>query len=139
MDAKLKDYIETTLQKIAVLDESDVAYEHIEIYEFQQSYENGAKFQQQNGDFYAIALLNAITLESASEISREIKKNKNLSLSGLIRFVDQHRLKCYIEGTSKSYSEWQTGDVGVAVITYDDVKKQIIPSFTNESALNRAK
>lgn len=137
MDPKIKNYIANTLEKLAFLEEENVAYEGIEIYDFQKSYEDGTHFRKQNGEHYAIAVLNAITFESATKISREIKKNKNLNLKGLTQFVDNHRLKCLINDSSTSYSTWKTGDLGVLVITYNDDKKQITPSFTNESALNR--
>lgn len=139
MDNKIKNYIENTLEKLAFLEEENVAYESIEIHDFQKTYEDGSLFRTQNGENYAIAVLNAITFESATKISREIKKNKNLSLKGLTQFVDSHRLKCYVEGNSNSYTTWKTGDLGVLVITYNDDKKQIIPLFTNESALDRNK
>lgn len=138
MDNKIKNYITNTLDKLAFLEEENVAYENIEIYDFQKTYEDGSEFRKQNGENYAMAVLNAITFESASKISREIKKNKNLTLKGLTQFVDSHRLKCFVEGSSTSYTTWKTGDSGVLVITYDDDKKQIIPSFTNETALDRS-
>lgn len=137
MDIQIKNYIENTLEKLALLEEENVAYENIKIYDFQKTYEDGSEFRKQNGENYAIAILNAITFESAAKISRELKKNKNLTLKGLKLFVDNHRLKCFVDGSSTSYTTWKTGDSGVVVITYDDDKKQIIPSFTNETALDR--
>ncbi|MGY6648203.1 hypothetical protein [Wenyingzhuangia sp. IMCC45574] len=133
MDATIKNYISNTLHKLAIIEEADIAYENVELYQFQKAYENGVPFKKQNGERYAIALLNAITLESASKIARELKKNKNLSLKGLTQLVDSHRLKCYIEGTSPSYNTWKSGDIGVVFITYSDEKREIIPNFINES------
>ncbi|WP_139956896.1 hypothetical protein [Flavicella sediminum] len=133
MDKKVAEYIDAELKTIAILDEHNVGFEGVKIYDFRTHHENGEIFKHQNGETYGMAFLNAITQESANLITREIKKNKNLSLYGLREFVDRQRLKCYVKGGSRSYDSWKTGDVGVAYLEFDDEKRIILPRFKNES------
>ncbi|MFC2108979.1 hypothetical protein ACFLRU_03070 [Bacteroidota bacterium] len=133
MDKKVAEYIDSELKTIAILDEHNVGFEGVKIYDFRTHHENGKIFSHQNGETYGMAFLNAITQESAKIITREIKKNKNLSLYGLKELVDRQRLKCYVKGGSRSYDTWKTGDVGVAYLEFDDEKRIILPRFKNES------
>ncbi len=137
MDNTIQDYIENTLNKIAILDELDVAFENVEVFEFKTHHENGKVFTHQNGEAYGMAFLNAVTQESAGKITKEIKKNKNLSVKNLQDLVEKHRLKCYVKGGSKSYDTWQAGDTGVVFLEADDERKAIIPKFVNETAKAR--
>jgi len=137
MDIRISDYINNVLSKIAILEDADVGYENIEIFDFRTHHESGKIFTHQNGDNYGIALLNAVTKESANKISREIKKNTNLSISVLENFVEKHFLKCYVSGNTESYHNWKSGDIGIAYLTFDDEKEVIIPNFSNETAKER--
>ncbi len=137
MDKQIAEYVSTTLQQMAILDTADVGFENIVIDAFKTHHENGVVFSHQNGETYGLAFLNALTQESASKITRELKKNKNLSLKSLQELVAKHRLKCYVKGGSNSYNTWKTGDLGVAFLEYDDTKKIVVPRFVNESAKDR--
>lgn len=139
MRQNIQDYIDNTLNSIAILTDEDVSYEDIKILEYRTHHESGDIFKHQNDDLYAIAVLFAITNESAKKISRELKKNKNLSLSSLKTLVEKHLLKCYVSGNSNAYDTWKTGDIGIASIQFDDTKKTIIPTFKNLSAEEREK
>ncbi len=136
---RISEYIEDVLSKIAILDEAEVGYENIEILEFRTHHDSGKMFTNQRDENYGIAILNAITDESANKISREIKKNSNLSVTVLDDFVEKHLLKCFVAGDSESYKTWKTGDIGVASLVFDDVKKVITPNFSNESVIKRNK
>jgi len=137
MKKEIENYINNTLSKIAILDELNVAFEGVEILEYKTHYENGAVFRHQNGDNYALAVLNAITKESYYEVSRIIKKEKNLSVKNLKNLMNEHFLKCYIAGSSEEYHNWQTGDIGVASLQVDEKSKTIAPIFANETVLER--
>lgn len=137
MKKNIEEYIEKTLNKIAILDEAEIGFENVSILEYRTHHENGDVFKNRNDELYGIAILNAITDESAKQITREIKKNKNLSLTSLKDFVSKHYLKCFVPGSSNSYDLWKTGDVGIAFYNYDDTKKSIIPGFTNLSSKER--
>ena len=138
MDKKVEEYINSTLSKIAILDEDNVGFENVEIFDFQVEHENGRAFTHQNGENYGLAFLNAITEESAKKITREIKKNKKMDVNVLKHFVGKHRLKCYVKGGSKSYKTWEAGDRGIAYLEYDDEKQIIVPRFVNETAKQRS-
>lgn len=133
MDTTVNDYIEGTLNKIAILDAYNVGFENIAIFSFNKHHDNGDLFQNQKNENYAIAILNAITEESAKQITRELKKNKRINVQALAKIVDSHRLKCYIEDTSSSYEKWKTGDIGVVTLEFDDSKKIVTPRFINET------
>ena len=51
--------------------------------------------------------------------------------------VHKHYLKCLISANSPAYDTWKKGDLGVASFEYNDLKKSIVPSFTNTTAENR--
>lgn len=138
MDKKIEEYINSTLSKIAILDEDNVGFENVEIFEFKVEHDNGRAFTHQNGENYGLAFLNAMTQESANKISKEIKKNKRLNIHTLTEMVEKNRLKCYVKGGSKSYQTWEAGDVGVAYLEFDDEKKTIVPRFVNETAKQRS-
>jgi hypothetical protein len=138
MDKKVEEYISSILSKIAILDEDNVGFENVEIFDFKVEHENGRAFTHQNGENYGLAFLNAITEESAKKITREIKKNKRMDVFVLTQLVEKHRLKCYVKGGSRSYRTWEVGDRGVAYLEFDDEKKIIVPRFVNESAENRS-
>jgi len=135
MHKTVEEYIDKHLSKVAILDEAGVGFENIEILEYNTQHEN--IFKNQKDEFYAIAILNAITSESAQKITREIKKNKSLTVYALKDFVYKHYLKCFIPESSDAYNTWKKGDKGIASFIYDDSKKTIIPSFTNESVIKR--
>lgn len=137
MQKKVEEYIEKHLNKIAILDEAEIGFENVEILEYRTHHENGDVFKSQKDEVYGIAILNAITSESAQKITREIKKNKNISVTSLSNFVEKHYLKCFVPGSSDAYDLWRTGDIGVAFFNYDDTKKAIIPGFTNISSKER--
>lgn len=137
MHKKVEEYIDKNLNTIAILDEAEVGFEDVEILEYRTHHENGDVFKNQKDELYAIAILNAITSESAQKITREIKKNKNLSVTSLRNFVEKHYLKCFVPSSSDAYDLWKTGDKGVAFYNYDDVKKTLIPGFNNQSAEKR--
>lgn len=138
MDKKIEEYIKSTLSKVAILDEDNVGFENVEIFDFKIEHENGRAFTHQNGENYGLAFLNAMTQESANQISKEIKKNKKLNIYTLTEMVGKHRLKCYVKGGSRSYQTWEAGDVGVAYLEFDDEKKIISPRFVNETAKDRS-
>ena len=137
MQNKVEEYIDKNLKTIAILDEAEVGYENVEILEYRTHHENGDVFKSQKDEVYGIAILNAITSESAQKITREIKKNKNLSVTSLSDFVEKHYLKCFVPGDSSSYDLWKSGDLGIAFFNYDDTKKTIVPGFTNSSSKER--
>lgn len=137
MQKKVEEYIDKHLNTIAILDEAGVGYENVEILEYNTHHENGDVFKNQKDEFYGIAILNAITSESAQKITREIKKNKSITVQKLNEFVQKHYLKCFIPESSESYKRWRKGDRGVAFFEYNDSKKSIIPGFTNESVEKR--
>ena len=134
MQKKVQEYIDKTLTKIAILDEAEVGFENVKILDYRTHHENGDVFKNQKDEVYGIAILNAITSDSVQKITREIKKNKNLSLTSLKDFISRHYLKCFVPGSSDAYDLWKTGDIGVAFFNYDDTKKTIIPGFTNLSS-----
>lgn len=138
MNKEIKNYLENTLNKVAILDETNVAFEQIEILAYNTHYENGDAFMHQNGDTYALAILNAITQESSFKIARFLKKEKNLSVKNIEDFVEGHFLKCYVSGNSEEYNLWKTGDVGTVVLVADDVQKTITPNFVNETSKSRS-
>lgn len=138
MKPEIEKYINTTLSKVAILDEPNVAFEQVEILEYRTHFENGSIFTHQNGDNYAFAILNAITKESYFLISKTIKKAKNLSIRNIEDLLNEHYLKCYIKGTSKEYDLWQTGDIGIAFLEVDDKYKTFTPGFINETAKERS-
>jgi uncharacterized protein YlxP (DUF503 family) len=133
MHKNVEEYINKKLNTIAILEEAGVGYEGIEILEFNTHHENGEVFKNQKDELYGIAVLNAITSESAKKITRELKKNKSLTLPVLKELMKKHRLKCYISANSNSYDTWKKGHLGVASFEYNDLKKGIIPRFTNTS------
>lgn len=134
MKPEIEKFINTELSKIAILDEINVAFEQVEILEYKTHYENGAVFQHQNGDYYALAILNAITEKSYFTIIRFLKKEKNISIKNIKDLLDKHYLKCYISGLSNEYDLWKTGDLGIAVLDTNDNEKSISVRFTNETA-----
>ena len=139
MNPKIQEYIDHTLRNIAIVEEIEaVGFEGIKIYDFRTHHENGKYFTHQNGENYGLAYLNAITEESAKKISRELKKNKNLTVKSLKEFVERQRLKCYVKGGSKSFLTWEKGDVGVLYLEFNDEKKTMVPRFVNESARGRS-
>jgi hypothetical protein len=139
MNPKIQEYIDHTLRNIAIVEEIEaVGFEGIKIYDFRTHHENGKDFTHQNGENYGLAYLNAITEESAKKISRELKKNKNLTVKSLKEFVERQRLKCYVKGGSKSFLTWEKGDVGVLYLEFNDEKKTMVPRFVNESARGRS-
>lgn len=138
MDKKIEEYISSTLSKVAILDEENVGFEDVELFDFKVEHENGRAFTHQNGENYGLAFLNAMTSESANKISKEIKKNKKLNLRSLQDLVERHRLKCYVKGGSKSYQTWEAGDRGIAYLEFDDEKKTIVPRFVNETAKKKS-
>lgn len=137
MNKDIENYIENTLSKIAILDEPNVSFEQITILEYKTHYENGSIFMHQNGDNYALVILNAITKESYFQIAKTIKKSKNLSIKNIKDMLEEHYLKCYIAGSSKEYYEWQTGDVGTAYLQINEDSKTITPCFINETSKTR--
>ena len=137
MKTDVENYINNTLSKIAILDEPNVAFEQVEILEYRTHYENGAIFTHQNGDNYALAILNAITQESYYHISKTIKKAKNISVKNIQDLVAEHFLKCYVAGNSEEYSKWNDGDLGTAFLQVDEENKTITPHFINTTAQNR--
>lgn len=137
MHKTVEEYIDKHLNKVAILDEAGVGFENVDILEYNTHHENGDVFKNQKDEFYGIAILNAITSESAQKITREIKKNKSLTVYSLSDFVHKHYLKCFIPESSESYSKWKKGDKGVAFFEYDDSKKTVVPGFNNESAEKR--
>ncbi len=137
MQKNIQEYIEKNLSNLAIVEDADVGYENISILDFRTHHESGDVFKHQNDELYAIAVLQAVTNESAKKISRELKKNKNLSYTSLKDFVEKHLLKCYVSGSSEAYDTWKTGDKGIVSLQFDDVKKTIVPSFHNESAATR--
>ena len=137
MHKKVEEYIDKHLNTIAILDEAGVGFENVSILEFNTHHENGDVFKNQKDELYGIAILNAITSESAQKITREIKKNKSLTVSKLSEMVRKHYLKCLISENSTAYETWKKGDLGVASFEYNDLKKSIVPSFTNTTAENR--
>lgn len=78
MDKQIAEYVSTTLQQMAILDTADVGFENIVIDAFKTHHENGVVFSHQNGETYGLAFLNALTQESASKITRELKKKQKL-------------------------------------------------------------
>jgi len=139
MNPKIQEYSGHSLSQIAIIDEVDaVGFEDIKIYAFRTHHENGKDFVHQNGENYGLAYLDAITEESAKKISRELKKNKNLTVKGLKEFVERQRLKCYVKGGSKSFLTWEKGDVGVLYLEFNDEKKTVVPRFVNETAKERS-
>lgn len=133
MNSKVAAYIEQNLTTIAILEQADVAYENVEILAFKTSHDNGQAFANQRGELYAIAVLNAVTGDSAQKINRELKKNKNLTIPKLKALLEKHYLKCLITEKSDAYSSLKKGDKGIASFTYDDVKSTITPSFSTET------
>lgn len=138
MKPEIENYINNTLSKIAILDEPNVAFEQVEILEYRTHYENGSIFTHQNGDNYALAILNAITEESSFKVSKFIKKTKNLSIKNIQDELENHYLKCYIAGTSSEYAKWESGDLGTAFLQVDEDKKTITPCFINLTAKERS-
>ncbi|MDO3695630.1 hypothetical protein QVZ41_12340 [Wenyingzhuangia sp. chi5] len=137
MKTEVENYINNTLSKIAILDEPNVAFEQVEILEYRTHYENDAIFTHQNGDNYALAILNAITKESYFQVSRALKKTKNLSIRNIEDLLDDHYLKCYIAGDSEEYAKWNSGDLGTAFLQVDEENKTITPHFINTTAQDR--
>ncbi|WP_152285628.1 hypothetical protein [Flavicella marina] len=134
MHKKVEEYIEKHLNTIAILDEAGVGYENVEILNYNTHHENGNVFKNQKDELYGIAILNAVTAESAQKISRELKNNKSITVAKLKELVEKHYLKCLVTENSAAYNDWKKGDKGVASFTYDDLKKAIIPSFTKETS-----
>ncbi|MEN8805802.1 MAG: hypothetical protein ABF278_09280 [Wenyingzhuangia sp.] len=137
MKKEIENFILTTLNKVAILEEPNVAYEAVEILDYKTHFENGEVFRHQNGDCYALAILNAITLESSYLIAKAIKKTKNLNVKHLQDLIADHYLKCYISGNNKDYNQWKSGDLGTAYLDIDEVKKTITTGFINETAKTR--
>ncbi|NIJ44925.1 hypothetical protein FHR24_001364 [Wenyingzhuangia heitensis] len=133
MKPEIKNYINTVLSKIAILDEPNVAFEQVEILEYRTHFENGSVFQHQNGDNYGLAILNAITEDSSFKISKFLKKETNLSIKNIQDELEKHYLRCYIPGSSKEYDTWKTGDLGVAYLEINDAEKTISVRYTNET------
>lgn len=138
MKPEIENYIQTELSKIAILDEPNVAFEQVEILEFRTHFENGSIFTHQNGDNYALAILNAITQESYYALGKFIKKTKNLSVRNIQDELENHYLKCYVAGNSEGYHLWKSGDIGIAFLHVDDENKSISVRYTNESAKERS-
>lgn len=137
MKTEIENYINNTLSKVAILDEPNVAFEQVSILEYRTHFENGSIFMHQNGDNYALAILNAITEESFFTISRFIKKTENLSVRNIADLLEEHYLKCYVSGSSQEYNTWETGDLGTAFLQIDEENKTITPSFINDTAKER--
>ncbi len=137
MHKKIQAYINEKLNTIAILDEPEVAFENIEILEFNTHHENGDAFKNQKDELYGIAILNAITSESAQKITRDLKKDKSITVPKLQELIKKHYLKCFISSNSDAYDTWKKGDLGIASFAYDDKKKTIIPSFSNLQAEKR--
>ena len=137
MHKNVEEYIDKHLNTIAILDEAEVGYENIEVLEFNKEHENGDVFKNQKDELYAIAILNAITAESAQQITRDLKKDKSLTVPKLKELVYKHRLKCFISADTDAYDSWRKGDRGIASFEYNDSKKTIIPSFSNTSVEKR--
>ena len=54
--------------------------------------------------------------------------------------VNQMKLKKYISGYTKAYTQWSSGDIGVANMIYDTTKNIFkISSFSNQTARKRNK
>lgn len=137
MNKKVEEYIDKHLNTIAILDEAGIGYENVEILEFNTHHENGDVFKNQNDELYGIAILNAITAESAQKITRDLKKDKGLTVPKLKELLSKHYLKCLISSESDAYDNWRKGDLGIASFEYNDLKKTIIPSFSNTSIEKR--
>ncbi len=138
MKTEIQNYINTTLSKIAILDEPNVAFDQVAILDYRTHYENGVIFTHQNGDNYALAVLNAITKESYFTVSKFIKKESNLSVKNIEDMLEKHYLKCYVAQSSKEYSKWETGDLGTAYLQINDENKTITPCFINTTAKKRS-
>ena len=138
MKSEVQKYINTVLSKVAILDEPNVAFEKVSILEFNTHFDNGTHFKHQNGEEYALAILNAITTESYLKVSRFLKKEPNLSVRNIEDELQKHYLKFYVKGSSKEYFTWEAGDIGTAFLQIDDENKTITPHFINETAKERS-
>lgn len=133
MNTEIAAYLETTLSKIAILEENNVGYEGVELFDFVTTYEDGKPFTHANGDRYGIAYLNAMTRKSANTIAKALKKkNKGFNVTMLTNLVAEQRLKCYVHENAASFNQWEPGTIGVASLQFDDEKQAIIPSFITE-------
>lgn len=129
---ELEKYITDVLGKIAVIDEPNVAYEDVTVFEFKTAHENKEPFTDGKGNLYGILFLNAMLTESTRKIANEIKKNKKLKVEDLKELVRKHRLKCYIKGDTDSFKNLKIGDKGIVHLEADDDAKTLIPVFNKE-------
>ncbi len=139
MSEELRHFLENKLNEVGVLKKTITAYDNVVLQEFKTHYPNGNILKHSNGEAYGIAVFNAIAEKSLDKMV-ELMNSRDFTYWKVEQLIDQIKLKKYVHGKTKAYKYWCSGDIGVASMIYDTVKKTYkMSTFSNQTARERNK